>query len=64
MSRKKSSGRKNPPSKTKEEILRFALVHPYGFDETDLRVYLRKKYDITDPRGIKRHLRELEKNSI
>jgi hypothetical protein len=61
MSRKKSPGRKNPPGKTKGEILRFALAHPYGFDETDLRVYLKKEYNITDPRGIKRHLGELEK---
>lgn len=52
----------NKPYETKKEIIRFLLNAPSGMsEEPSIRDYLREKFDISEQKNIKIHLKELQK---
>ena len=57
--RKQGGGQKK--GETKEEILRHILKHPTGLKEDDLRIYLKDNFNVSHPRGIKKHLSEIDR---
>ena len=57
--RKQGGGQKK--GETKGEILRHILKHPTGLKEDDLRVYLKENFNVSHPRGIKKHLSEIDR---
>lgn len=54
-------GKRLPTGEVKRSILEYLLKHDSPVEEPYIREHLRKKYGITEPKGIKNHLKELDK---
>jgi len=57
-------GRKHPPGRTKQEILRIIFEHPNGVEESKIREILKDRLGIKDMRGVKRHLAALSQEGV
>jgi len=56
--------KKFPDGYTKKEIIINITKHKKGLSEPNLREILRTTHDIIEPRGIKKHLEDLEKKQL
>jgi len=61
---RRKNGERREGGETKWDIIKYALNNGGSFSEPDLRDHLREEFNISEPKGIKNHLKDLEKMGI